>query len=1189
MTAPSQASAHAAENEAAGQESGSCQFCERKGLPILPVRYAVCQRNDRNGDIPELETSRIQEFTDILLDKSLVGGEEQARSVPDEVRAELTQSTGSQVNKYILRQLRQGYLYFYDQDNTDGNYWYAYAITSDGKYYQFPVLQPPALDDIKFPDSCKNKPGDVLDASIVTLPFPEKSGTLYYAFSEHPWPNAHIRMIGSDEAWRQDHMQQVNIPAWVGGQRQSCVFGIDELEKVAEYSAAAESLDEQFWSSGPTRPLYEPGELRDAMQRRLDHAGSEYQGKGLILAVKDEIGIIDELNAYRHQALASVEEFFYNKEEEDDEAQIHNVRRRKLLCMQAIDAFKKNFARNYVASQEQSLSDKIDKARAERDAFQEEEYSRENASPRERAQHQRRLSQLNRAVREAETEKDDFLRDQQREAEELRGERRRLTERIAQLEQEQAELDRRAASSDPAIARQAEMQRQTPFLENELQHKRFLLQNLKSEAQRAADRHADQLDELYDSDALDRFRADYEQNTAHCQSLAAVFDDDYAIWARYGLPAVIGRYSQSDYWTGLGLSGLIGNALRGGIMSPSSGGLWKLLADDLESSESPLLAALFANDAELIAQARERLGSLPTGSQLSAQTLKSWGERFRQVRERTKKPDGRAPTSDQIINRWRPIQDLLATTIGNSIASLVLYRAAGVPAPDYKPALSQFVRYHQLAFMADPQALNGEQPAPTLVEREIKLSELYQWLRAVSQASAQKPNQGADTSEAMKSLDGMVGNFSAPMADSDRTVRIALPVYVDINAVTGGSGEPPALPGSYTPEDEQQRLSDLAQNARDIGNTLLSAHKGSGQVAGACLVLWSLIVSWQEGAFVDDEEGADWSKIIGSGVSVASGAMAGIEGYHKIRMASLGLSTEGAVIGGIKWAFVSDVLGVAGGMISIWDGLKKLTEASEARKTGQSLTGHYGMIAGGVGVIAGIASIVVISASTVVGVFVGLFVGLVTLLVGFIFVTMVSPAVQMWVNRSILGKPSAQEEMQVLPFDDMASEQSSLEMVFQGVLVKLSWEPVEPNPLNYMGTSSNSGGYLGVGSDADARQGEEERVLLLVRISLSVKMPNTNYISLDLSLVAAEKRNRLFDWSYLKSGGNADLAPEHGRSRSRSSGEQPSFELKDNFYSLAWSEVFSRENIGHDVQLELRFGSARLTPISRDFLEMEIS
>ncbi|WP_342594783.1 T6SS effector BTH_I2691 family protein [Salinicola lusitanus] len=1142
MTAPSQASAHAAENEAAGQESGSCQFCERKGLPILPVRYAVCQRNDRNGDIPELETSRIQEFTDILLDKSLVGGEEQARSVPDEVRAELTQSTGNQVNKYILRQLRQGYLYFYDQDNTDGNYWYAYAITSDGKYYQFPVLQPPALDDIKFPDSCKNKPGDVLDASIVTLPFPEKSGTLYYAFSEHPWPNAHIRMIGSDEAWRQDHMQQVNIPAWVGGQRQSCAFGIDELEKVAEYSAAAESLDEQFWSSGPTRPLYEPDELRNAMQRRLDHAGSEYQGKGLILAVKDEIGIIDELNAYRHQALASVEAFFYNKEEEDDEAQIHNVRRRKLLCMQAIDAFQKRFEQGYRAQQQADADKAVEDAKKARDEFVEKnrEILDQGPSPAHTFEFAER-SRLNSAVEQAQRERDELFQV----SDEDKAERKRL-------EDELNELNSSRVQGPGSQMRKTEL--------------RNRINRLKSDAELASEQHLDQLHRMYDVDALTAFKQAYEDNTAHCQSLAAVFDDDYAIWAKHGLPAVIGRYSQSDYWTGLGLSGLISNALRGGIMSPSSGGLWKLLADDLESSESPLLAALFANDKELIMQARERLGSLPAGTKLSAQTLKSWGERFQQARERTQKPDGRAPTSDQIINRWRPIQDLLATTIGNSIASLVLYRAAGVPAPDYKPALSQFVRYHQLAFMADPQALDGEQPAPTLVEREVKLSELYQWLRAVSQASAQKPNQGADTSEAMKSLDGMVGNFSAPMADSDRTVRIALPVYVDIKAVTGGSGEPPALPGSYTPEDEQQRLGDLAQNARDIGNTLLSAHKGSGQVAGACLVLWSLIVSWQEGAFVDDEEGADWSKIIGSGVSVASGAMAGIEGYHKIRMASLGLSTEGAVIGGIKWAFVSDVLGAAGGMISIWDGLKKLTEANEANKTGQSLTGHYGMIVGGVGVIAGIASIVVISASTGVGLVVGVFFGILTLLLGYAFVAMVSPAVQMWVNRSILGKPSEREDMQVLPFDDMASEQSSLEMVFQGVLVELSWSPVRPDTNQYVESPYDI--------DMDGLKAATEEALGKVEVNVKVAFPDVRGIVFDVALSNKMSGEVFFDWTYRLVGTDSATGGGLSQPSYSSGGTKPDLVESKGDLNFEWSDELSKALAGDRVTFEVSFYKA---------------
>ncbi|WIX34213.1 hypothetical protein QO259_05985 [Salinicola sp. JS01] len=410
------------------------------------------------------------------------------------------------------------------------------------------------------------------------------------------------------------------------------------------------------------------------------------------------------------------------------------------------------------------------------------------------------------------------------------------------------------------------------------------------------------------------------------------------------------------------------------------------------------------------------------------------------------------------------------------------------------------------------------------------------------------------------------------MANSDRTVRIALPVYVDIKAVTGGSGA--QIPAdSYTPADEQQRLGDLAQNARDIGNTLFSAHKGSGQVAGACLVLWSLIVSWQEGAFEDEEEGADWSKIIGSSISLAGGAMAGIEGYHKIRMASLGLSTEGAMIGGVKWAFVSDVLGAAGGMISIWDGLKKLTEANEASKTGQSLTGHYGMIVGGVGVIAGIASIVVISASTVVGVFVGLFVGLVTLLVGFIFVTMVSPAVQMWVNRSILGKPSAQQEMQVLPFDDMASEQGSLEMVFQGVLVELSWEPVRPNPANYMGTGSQGGGALGISSDASARQAEEERVASLVRIETKVEVPSFDSFSISVRLYDASG-NDLVSGSYF--GDKNSLTKKRGRDSRMSKSDDGDIEVVKELksYTLKASSQVSRGSGRYSLDISL-FAKAR--------------
>ncbi|WP_162619950.1 hypothetical protein, partial [Salinicola acroporae] len=313
-------------------------------------------------------------------------------------------------------------------------------------------------------------------------------------------------------------------------------------------------------------------------------------------------------------------------------------------------------------------------------------------------------------------------------------------------------------------------------------------------------------------------------------------------------------------------------------------------------------------------------------------------------------------------------------------------------------------------------------------------------------------------------------------------------------------------------------------------------------------------------------EGADWSKIIGSGVSVASGAMAGIEGYHKIRMASLGLSTEGAVIGGIKWAFVSDVLGAAGGMISIWDGLKKLTEANEANKTGQSLTGHYGMIVGGVGVIACIASIVVISASTGVGLVVGVFFGILTLLLGYAFVAMVSPAVQMWVNRSILGKPSEREDMQVLPFDDMASEQSSLEMVFQGVLVELSWSPVRPDTNQYVESPYDI--------DMEGLKAATEEALGKVEVNVKVAFPDVRGIVFEVALSNKMSGEVFFDWRYqLARAGSAADGGLNQPSYS-SEGSKPELVESKGDLNFEWNNELSKALVGDKVTFEVSFYKA---------------
>ncbi|MDH2291466.1 T6SS effector BTH_I2691 family protein [Cobetia sp. 10Alg 146] len=338
--------------------NGECRFCKRTGFPILPVRYAVCQRNDANQQIPELSEDRVKAFTDIKLDQTLENGKRTTRVVPSEVKEEIAHSTSSQVNKYILRQLRSGYLYLFDKDNPDGMYWSAFAITADGKYYQFPVKQPPSLDKMAMPCTLEsgNRDGESdeekvtrvknesLQASLVTITTPDKSGDVYYAYTEHAWPEGFLdevkSRILSGDPWCDKYLQKFNVPDWKAGVAQDHAFSLEELDQVAEYSPGAAGLDEQFWSSGPKRDLYSPEEMKQTMSERLRYASTDYEGRGLILAVNDEIGIIQELNAYRHQALAAIDEYF-------DPEKGNEERRRMKLCSNAIKEFKDSFATSY--------------------------------------------------------------------------------------------------------------------------------------------------------------------------------------------------------------------------------------------------------------------------------------------------------------------------------------------------------------------------------------------------------------------------------------------------------------------------------------------------------------------------------------------------------------------------------------------------------------------------------------------------------------------------------------------------------------------------------------------------------------------------------------------------------------------------------------------------------------------------
>ncbi|WFF43377.1 hypothetical protein EVC62_18810 [Salinicola endophyticus] len=220
------------------------------------------------------------------------------------------------------------------------------------------------------------------------------------------------------------------------------------------------------------------------------------------------------------------------------------------------------------------------------------------------------------------------------------------------------------------------------------------------------------------------------------------------------------------------------------------------------------------------------------------------------------------------------------------------------------------------------------------------------------------------------------------------------------------------------------------------------------------------------------------------------------------------------------------------------------------------------------------------------GLVVGLFFGILTLLLGVWMVTLVAPSVQMWVDRSLVGFHTSQVEK----FEDLVSEQSSLEMVFQGVVVELWWQPAAPNPTNYI--DSDSSGVMGFSIDSEAQQKEEERVEDLVRIYLRVRVPKLDVIDLMLRFAPQNTPEVIFSWHYRKTSGGDVLAAvsKGGYAATQGDGDSghPEFSLKDGYYEAKWSQVYAKYELTRLVYFAIDFRSSSSQAFKGDTLTLEI-
>lgn len=163
----------------------TCRICDQKGLPILPLRYAVAR-----ADVPAAERApRLA---------APFGASVQDITLP------------AAAAHYTLRLLRSGHLYVFNEVRGE---WKAYVVTEDACLMEYPINSSP-------PDTGDAQPcarmQDSTAGRCIMVPDAAAAGALWLGFSDTAWTKA-VLARHKNQAYRQRHMQRIDVGAWAAG------------------------------------------------------------------------------------------------------------------------------------------------------------------------------------------------------------------------------------------------------------------------------------------------------------------------------------------------------------------------------------------------------------------------------------------------------------------------------------------------------------------------------------------------------------------------------------------------------------------------------------------------------------------------------------------------------------------------------------------------------------------------------------------------------------------------------------------------------------------------------------------------------------------------------------------------------------------------------------------------------------
>lgn len=282
-----------------------CEFCDKRGLPLLLVRDAVA-----TGD----------------------SGAPRAPNLPIELAPALAH--------YTKRILRSGYVNVFDEARRR---WEAYFVTSDG--YLFKLLQTPGVTPVipKKPFNCPDQ-GHRAVASCITIPDPLNASKIWIGFSDVLWTDA-VRNKNEDPAYRRRHMTEIDVNAALKGNLQPHQKVANLAGTVAEYSTTRAGARANFsWSP------FKVNERQDLLDRTKRECEVLRPGKGLIVTLSDPAGIAQEL-----AALIKLTAITFVEKRPDD--------KRNLAASAAIDQIRKGICdeaeRREIAAAEKLVNEQI--------------------------------------------------------------------------------------------------------------------------------------------------------------------------------------------------------------------------------------------------------------------------------------------------------------------------------------------------------------------------------------------------------------------------------------------------------------------------------------------------------------------------------------------------------------------------------------------------------------------------------------------------------------------------------------------------------------------------------------------------------------------------------------------------------------------------------------------------------------